>query len=50
MEDTKVIDVLYVAFLEVEAKIEFLAQEMQSIKCFGLGFCDRWNIRRARKT
>lgn len=44
MEDTEIVDILYVALSEVEAHCGFLGFEMQSVESFGLRFGDWWDI------
>lgn len=49
MEDRDVVHILYVALREVGVDTELLTQEVQGVKCLGLGFCDRWNLSVSRK-
>ena len=49
MEDTQIVDILNIAFLEVEVQRILLCEEMKSVEGFSLCFCDRGNVTRARK-
>ena len=46
MEDTQIIDVLYIALLEVQRCTVFLRSEVQCVQCLCLGFRDRGDIGR----
>ena len=50
MEDTQIVDILNIAFLEVEVQRILLCEEMKSVEGFSLCFCDLGNVTRTRKT
>lgn len=46
MKDTQIIDVLYIALLEVQCCTVFFSGKVQCVQCLRLGFRDRGNIGR----
>ena len=44
MKQPHAVDVLYISFLEVQAKRVFLRRKVQSVQSFSLSLCDGWNV------
>lgn len=50
MEDAQIVDILYVAFLELRVDAELLACEVEGVQCLSLGFGDGRDLCAARES